>query len=138
MRKLNLIISRKFSPMQIGDFPVDCVRSRDGAVYLRPGSTLEVTSGEWDCIKAKLGPLSDLISVIEAPLATVEVASKKEEPFMSSLVIAGDDMKMTEDGIVDVKDELEPSIPQNEPTSTKPLKNKKRKDKKKVPDVAEE
>lgn len=91
---------------QVDDFPKDCKRSRKGALYIRPRSTLVLTPDELDHLKAKHGSVASKLIVVgvdegkarslaktakaEKPEAKVE---PKEEPKAEDATEADDDGK---------------------------------------------
>jgi hypothetical protein len=52
------------SACQVDDFPKDCKRSRKGALYIRPRSTLVLTPDELDHLKAKHGSVASKLIVV--------------------------------------------------------------------------
>lgn len=74
----NVIVGHGVTPQQIDDFPSKCERSRKGALYIRPKSTVEMTNDELDHIKDKYKDLYKRLRVVES--VVVRRQASKEKP----------------------------------------------------------
>lgn len=66
------------SACQVDDFPKDCKRSRKGALYIRPRSTLVLTPDELDHLKAKHGNVASKLIVVGVDEGKARSLAKKE------------------------------------------------------------
>ena len=62
-----VIVEHGVTPCQIDGFPEKCERSRKGALYVRPSSSLEMTNDELAHVKATLPELYKKLRVVEQP-----------------------------------------------------------------------
>ena len=65
---------------QIDDFPKDCERSRKGALYVRPRSTLILTAGELKHLRAKHKDIASKLIVVGVEESAAKPSQKSVEP----------------------------------------------------------
>lgn len=59
------IVGYGVTPCQVDGFPEKCERSRKGALYIRPRSSLTLTNDELDFIKVKYPNLFKKLRIVE-------------------------------------------------------------------------
>lgn len=78
------IVGHGVTPQNVDDFPSNCARSRKGAVYVRPDSSLTLTNDELDHIKDKHPQLFKKLRVVEEPVAVAAAVAEKAKQLESS------------------------------------------------------
>lgn len=71
------VAGRGVTPCQIDGFPEGCKRSREGAIYLRPSSSEEMTDDELEFIKQKYPEVYKELRIVEVQ---AKRSSQKAEP----------------------------------------------------------
>ena len=98
------IVGYGVTPCQVDGFPEKCERSRKGALYIRPRSSLILTNDELDFIKVKYPQLFKKLRIVEEP-------KKMEEKSMKAVddLPVVEDISEPEDPFVTISDEEEES-----------------------------
>lgn len=87
------VVGYGVTPCQVDEFPEKCERSRKGALYIRPRSSLTLTNDELEHIKAKYPHLYKKLRIVEDKPKRAPAKKAKEEkppkaetpkPFVSS------------------------------------------------------
>jgi hypothetical protein len=73
-----VVVPANVEPQQVDGFPSDCARSVQGALHIRPASTLEITDGELEHLN-KVAPYL-VKKLIVVPQKAKAPASPKAEP----------------------------------------------------------
>lgn len=79
-----VIVGNGVMPCQIDGFSEKCERSRKGALYIRPRSSLEMTHDELDHIKVTHPELYKKLRVVEQPRKKAPAKPKPEAKTMTA------------------------------------------------------